>query len=233
MKLNDEKDMWENALSTGTYFDCGYNYAEDLIRRRMDKSITDLTLGAIGAKSGRQEAPFIPCFFDVEKEGKDWSMLEIGCGYGLFASHFCFFVKEYIGIDVSKYIVEKGNLALREANIPNAKLLQVDNCNLDNLQDNYFDLIFTAAVFIHTPLEVTRRYLELTYSKLKKGGRFLHHFNMCSTESGIHNCGSHTHMYTEKELDGIFSGTGLKIQGVLNNSQFSPGKWMRYVYGVK
>jgi len=227
--LNDERDMWERSLAKISYFDCGLNYDEDLIRRKC-KDVTDLTLTAVGAKPDKQQGP---CFFDIEKEGKDWKMLEIGCGYGLYAVHFCQFIKEYTGIDVSGYIVEKGKLALKAANILNAKLVQVNDCNLDFLQDNYFDLVFTAAVFIHTPLEVTRRYLELTYSKLKNGGKFLHHFNMCSSELGIHNLGSHTHMYTEMEFDKIFDGTQLKIRGMQNNPPFGPGKWMRYVYGVK
>lgn len=229
IKLNDEKNLWESSLSSSAYFDCGLNYDEDLVRRT-GKDITNLSLLAVGARPGGQQEP---CFFDVEKEGKNWSMLEIGCGYGLYAAHFCPFIKEYVGIDVSEYIVEKGKHALKVANIPNAKLIQVNNCNLGFLSDNYFDLVFTAAVFIHTPFEVTRRYLELTYSKLKSGGRFLHHFNMCSLEQGIHNLVSHTHMYTEKELDSMFDGTQLKIQRTLNNRPFGPGKWMRYVYGVK
>jgi len=243
--MNDKREDWERIIAGDNYFDCKNHYTEDLRKRREDgcqkdeNGVPQDALASIGVKSGIHQGSFRFPFFDIAKEGQNWSMLEIGCGYGAWAAHFCQFVKEYVGVDISLHNVEKGNVALKEAGINNATLKHVCNCNLDFLQNEYFDLIFTIAVFIHTPLEITRRYLELTYSKLKKGGRFLHHFNMCShkEEQDWSICGGidgrETHVYTEEELKDLFRGIKLKILDQFNNKSFAEGKWMRYVYGVK
>ena len=78
---------------------------------------------------------------------------------------------------------------------------------------------------------MTRSYLKQTYSKLKKEGRFLHHFNVYSGDVGIHR--RLAHIYTEKELKNLFSRIKLKILDQFDNKPYKPGKWMRYVYGVK
>jgi len=220
-KITDES--WDSQLKTDIYFDCKGEYTKDLIERHTNKEMTEITLAAIGNKQ----------LFDIEEEGKNWSVLEIGCGYGLYAAHFCRFVKEYIGVDVSNYIVEKGNKALQEAQINNAKLFVIPSCDLSLLEDIYFDFIFTGAVFIHTPLEVTTSYIKQTHNKLNPNGKFLYHFHMDKNQS-IHE--PLRHFYTEDELDHIFDATNLKIIDVVDQKPsedhpFYPDQWLRYVYG--
>jgi len=227
----DEKDKWEEVMSEGDYFDCGQDYTGDLLKRSTDKNMTDAALSGIGVMSGIHQGRYREGFFDITKDGKDWKMLEIGCGYGLYSAHFTRFVKEYVGVDVSETIVNIGNKSLREANIRNAKLFVVRGCDLSFIPDNSVDFIFTGAVFIHTPLEVTRKYLEQTYTKLRLGGRFLHHFNVCSLGIGIHE--SMQHVFTERELDEVFEGTLLNPTRRFDNDCYEENQWMRYVYGVK
>ena len=228
--INDEKKNWEAAMSTGKYFGCNDKYAEDLIRRR-GSEITDISLSAVGAISGIHQGEYREGFFDVKEEGSTWKMLEIGCGYGLYAAHFAPYVDEYIGVDVSETIVNIGNEALEEAEIHNAKLHVVAGCDLSFIPNNTIDLVFTAAVFIHTPLEVTKRYLEQTYTKLKHGGKFLHHFNMCTLGKGLHK--PVWHVFTEDELDEMFEGILLTRVDKFDNQHYAKKQWMRYVYGVK
>jgi len=229
--MNDEKKNWEAAMSTGCYFGCGNKYTEDLCKRRDDEAILDASLSAIGAISGIHQDNHREGFFDIKEEGKDWKVLEIGCGYGLYAAHFTKFVKEYIGVDVSETIVNIGNVALKEAEINNAELFVVQNCDLSFIPDNSIDLIFTAAVFIHTPLDITKEYLRQTYKKLKPGGKFLHHFNICSLEEGLHKIV--WHVFTEEELNNIFEGTLLERTAQFDNKCYAKNQWMRYIYGVK
>lgn len=228
--IDDEKKSWEAAMSTGKYFDCNNEYAKDLIQRQ-ESEITDISLSAVGAISGVHQGEYREGFFDVKKEGGAWKMLEIGCGYGLYAAHFAQYVDEYIGVDVSEIIVNAGNEALEEAEIHNARLHVVTDCDLSFISNDTIDLIFTAAVFIHTPLEVTRRYLEQTYTKLRHGGRFLHHFNMCTLEKGLHK--PMWHVFTECELDEIFEGIPLTRVDKFDNQHYAKKQWMRYVYGEK
>ena len=105
--------------------------------------------------------------------------------------------------------------------------LEVMKC----IPDNSIDFIFTAAVFIHTPLDVTRRYLEQTHDKLKSGGRFLHHFNVCSLDEGLHKI--MWHVFTEEELDKMFEGVPLECLNQFDNKCYAKKQWMRYIYGVK
>lgn len=229
--INDEKKNWEAAMSTGKYFGCKDKYIEDLLERKSNKDVLDASLSAIGVISGIHQGKYRKGFFNIKEEGYDWRMLEIGCGYGLYAAHFTHFVKEYIGVDVSETIVNIGNNSLNTVGISNAKLYVVNNCDLSFIPDNSIDFIFTAAVFIHTPLDVTKAYLRQTYTKLKSGGKFLHHFNVCSLEIGIHQ--SIWHVFTEKELDEMFDGTLLVRKDKFDNNCYAKNQCMRYVYGVK
>jgi SAM-dependent methyltransferase len=216
-------EFWDEQLNKDGYFGCGENYTEDLIERYTNKEMTDETLAALGNKQ----------LFDIEKEGKNWDVLEIGCGYGLYAAHFCQFIKKYIGLDVSDYIITKGNEALQEAHIDNAELFTIQSCDLSLLGDNIFDLIFTGAVFIHIDPELTRSYIEQTYNRLKPGGKFLYHFYMTKAQS-IHET---THQYySETEFNDLFNNTDLKIIDIANHYPekdhvFYPDQYFRYVYG--
>lgn len=214
---------WEKRMIGDKYFDCGENYTKDLIERYTNKEKTALTLEAIGNKK----------FFDIEKEGKDWDLLEIGCGYGLYAAHFCQFIKNYIGVDVSNHNIEKGNEALREAQINNAKLFTIKDSDLLLLGEQQFDLIFTGAVFIHIDPYLTRSYLEQTYDLLKPDGKFLYHFYMTNAES-VHD--PECQHYDEEEFKDIFNNINLEIIDMTNHypsvgHPFYPDQFFRYVYG--
>ena len=229
--MNDDKETWEQKMSTGKYFGCKSEYVKDILERRNNKDLLDASLSAIGVTSGIHQGSFRKGFFDIRKEGQDWKVLEIGCGYGLYAAHFTDFVKEYIGVDVSETIVNVGNKSMEEAEIKNVKLCAVKDCDVSFIPDNSIDFVFTAAVFIHTPWEVTRKYLEETYNKLKPGGKFLHHFNMHSLNEGIHR-----HMwqvYSEGELASIFKDIPLKQLDKFDNKPYAENQYMRYIYGEK
>ena len=216
---------WEKGMITDKYFDCKEDYAGDLIERYGNKERTAITLEAVGNK----------LWFDVEKEGKGWNMLEIGCGYGLYAAHFCQFIKNYIGVDVSNHIVKKGNEALQKAQINNAELFAIQDSDLSILGDKRFDLIFSGAVFIHIDPYLTRSYLEQTHDRLKPDGKFLYHFYMTTVKS-IHDPGCQ--FYDEAEFNDVFEDTNLKIIDKADHYPakghcFYPNQYFRYVYGER
>lgn len=229
--MDDQKKLWESAMSTGTYFDCKSFYTNDLIERKNNKTLSDAALAGIGVMSGLHQGKHREGFFDIKQEGKNWEMLEIGCGYGLYAAHFSNYVKKYVGVDVSETIVNIGNKALNEAEINNAILYIVRDCDLSFIPNNSIDFIFTAAVFIHTPLDVTKTYIKETYKKLKPGGKFLHHFNMCAEENGFH--GTMSHVFSENELKELFEDIPLQQKAHFDNVCYAKNQWMRYIYGIK
>ena len=154
--INDERNLWERLTAGDDYFACKDHYTEDLRNRRGDgclkdgRSIPEDALASVGVKPGMHQGSFRVPFFDITKGGQNWSILEIGCGYGAWAAHFCPFVKKYVGVDVSMHNVERGNEALKEVGINNATLRHVCNCNLDFFQNESFDLILRRLfLFIH------------------------------------------------------------------------------------
>jgi SAM-dependent methyltransferase len=170
-------------------------------------------------------------YFDIEQVGKDWVVLDIGCAFGAWAAYLSPFIKEYIGIDVARNIVEIGNKAIRNAGIPNAKLIAVSDPNLDNILDNSIDLIYSTGVFIHTPQIITDAYFSTTRRKLKASGKFAFHMNMTDDPS-IHSDADLVHMYSENEYQDLVNKSGLKIIDI-SDWQIEPRKWSRHIYGTK
>jgi SAM-dependent methyltransferase len=173
-------------------------------------------------------------FFDflATNTGK-WSILEIGCGYGLFGMAFVDLVRKYRGVDIDEGVIAAGNLALQEIGLwGKAELLRVDETGLEIFEDKSFNFIFAENSFNHIPPSVTRFYLEQCVNKLKRYGKFLFQFNLKLDGEGIHR--NTTQMYTPEELDQLFAGLKLDtIEIIKDDNEFAPNQIGCHIYGRK
>lgn len=217
--LQAEMNHWDSAQRSGSYFACGENFAGAHRKCLKDEKGQIQTLISIGLKSGAFRGQDVEAFFDLDIDGKDWRVLEIGAGYGGYAPIFASRTKEYVGTDVSQYVVVKGNRALGQIPIENASLVWTPDSDLLKVfRKDKFDFIFASGVFIHLPKEITQRYIEQTTKLLLPGGRFLFHFNVLDhpeaedhfeTAYGTKN--SHRMRYNRKSYEKLFEKSGLEI----------------------
>jgi SAM-dependent methyltransferase len=95
--------------------------------------------------------------------------LEIGCGPGRLLRPASAYFGEIHGVDVSDEMVRLA--AERLADIPHAKVHSTSGNDLAIFQDNYFDFVYSYAVFQHIPSrDVVFEYLTEARRVLKPGG---------------------------------------------------------------
>ncbi len=93
-------------------------------------------------------------------------VLDLGCGNGRFYSFFK--RAEYFGIDSSRNLIK-----IAKKKYPKANFLLADALNLP-FPDNYFDKVFSIAVFHHIPSKHFRiRFLKEARRVLKRNGIFV------------------------------------------------------------
>jgi len=102
-------------------------------------------------------------------------ILDLGCGNGrLLLSLQKIDLKniDYLGLDNSNKFI-KNNQELKKNNI-NIKFIQQDILNLQNLNNNTFDIIFMIASFNHIPSkELRQKVLNEIYRILKPNGKLI------------------------------------------------------------
>jgi len=220
-----EQKEWCKAHSEG-YF--GNDYLGTFQKHLVDKNHHDFLFDKMGLQSSEDRN--FSGFFDFKSVCETWNILEIGCGYGLLSIPFLGITKQYSGIDIVEKTVEFGNSIYKELNIPNAKLFVATEVMLDIFDDASFDFIFAENVFIHTPPEITKKYLCQISKKLKSKGKFLVLINMKYKGEGIH--GNATESYTILEYEELFKNTGLKILETLDERDyFAENQRGLHIYG--
>jgi len=95
--------------------------------------------------------------------------LEIGCGPGRLMRPMSRHFTEIHGVDVSDEMVRLARERLRHT--PNAHVYHGSGSDLELFPDNYFDFVYSYAVFQHVPSrEVVFRYLREAHRVLRPGG---------------------------------------------------------------
>jgi ubiquinone/menaquinone biosynthesis C-methylase UbiE len=77
------------------------------------------------------------------------NIIEIGCGtgyYGMYLSDKC---KSYIGIDITEENIKYFEKKIEKVNLNNVKALTGDATNLNNIVDNYYDLVLVFGPMYH------------------------------------------------------------------------------------
>src|SRR5438067_590657 len=97
--------------------------------------------------------------------------LEIGCGPGRLMRPMSWNFGEIHGVDVSDEMIRLAGEKL--SNVPNAFPVQNDGTGLGCYKDEYFDFVYSYAVFQHIPSrQVVFNYLNEARRVLKTGGIF-------------------------------------------------------------
>lgn len=114
-----------------------------------------------------QKRPFLS--EDIKKLAllakKGEKVLDLGCGNGRLFSELEKIEVEYIGIDFSEKLIQ-----IAKEKFPQAKFLVGDALNLP-FGDNFFDKVYTFAVFHHIPsTELRIQFLNEIFRVLKPGG---------------------------------------------------------------
>jgi SAM-dependent methyltransferase len=106
----------------------------------------------------------------------DWRALEIGCGPGRVMRPMSAQFLEIHGVDVSDEMIALAEEKLRD--LPNAHPHVGDGSSLSQFKDEYFEFVYSYAVFQHIPdREVVFNYLRETHRVMKPGALAVLHFN--------------------------------------------------------
>ncbi len=105
-------------------------------------------------------------------QGKN-SVLEVGCGFGLFGCYFAFLNPDiiYRGYDLNPTRVERGNLAAARLGLKNATFHCADARNLN--VDDQFDAVMCLDLMHHVDDEVKDRLVTMAAQRLAPDGRLI------------------------------------------------------------
>ncbi len=98
-------------------------------------------------------------------------VLDLGCGDGTTALPEARLGADVTGVDIASNLVEAGNRRAKEQGLTNCRFQEGDACNLQDLQDDSFDLTVSifGAMFAPKPYDVAKEMVRVT----KPGGRII------------------------------------------------------------
>jgi ubiquinone/menaquinone biosynthesis C-methylase UbiE len=106
----------------------------------------------------------------VDYINKQSKVMEIGCGtgyYGIFLHDKC---KEYVGIDITPENIKLFNEKIEKDNISNITAMVGDGTNLDNINDNEYDVALIFGPMYHLPPEERETVFEESKRVCKANG---------------------------------------------------------------
>ncbi len=111
------------------------------------------------------------------------TVVEIGPGGGKFSRLLVDRCRELFLVDISREMIQRANAACAGK----AKELLVRDGQLDSLENESIDLVFSYDVFIHLEAEEVFRYFAEVNRALKKGGTFSVHSSTYESRWGFHS----------------------------------------------
>lgn len=102
---------------------------------------------------------------------KGLKVLDLGCGDGTTAIPAAKLGADVLGVDIARNLVEAGNKRIEEEGLTNISIQHGDATNLEDLEDERFDLVVSifGAMFAPKPFDVAKEMVRVT----KKGGRIV------------------------------------------------------------
>src|SRR6478752_3034458 len=102
---------------------------------------------------------------------KGLKVLDLGCGDGTTAIPEARAGADVLGIDIAKNLVEAGNKRAKQLGLTNCRFQEGDASNLEDLQDQTFDLVVSifGAMFAPKPFDVAKEMVRVT----KPAGRIV------------------------------------------------------------
>ena len=98
-------------------------------------------------------------------------VLDLGCGDGNTAIPAAKLGADVTGVDIAKNLVEAGNLRIRQEGLSNCIIQEGDATNLQELNDESFDLVISifGAMFAPKPFDVAKEMVRVT----RRGGKIV------------------------------------------------------------
>lgn len=98
-------------------------------------------------------------------------VLDLGCGDGTTAIPAAKTGANVQGVDIAKNLVEAGNKRIREEGLTNITIREGDASNLEEIEDESFDLVVSifGAMFAPKPFDVAKEMLRVT----RRGGKIV------------------------------------------------------------
>jgi SAM-dependent methyltransferase len=102
---------------------------------------------------------------------KGLKVLDLGCGDGTTALPAAALGADVLGVDIAENLVEAGNKRAREQGLSNCTFQEGDATNLQQLEDESFDLVVSifGAMFAPRPFDVAKEMVRVT----RPGGRII------------------------------------------------------------
>ena len=102
---------------------------------------------------------------------KGLKVLDLGCGDGTTALPEAKLGADVLGVDIARNLVEAGNKRAKEQGLTNLKFQQGDASDLNELEDQSFDLVVSifGAMFAPKPFDVAKEMVRVT----RPGGRIV------------------------------------------------------------
>lgn len=102
---------------------------------------------------------------------KGLKVLDLGCGDGTTAIPAARLGADVLGVDIARNLVEAGNKRIKEEGLSNITIQHGDATNLEDLEDERFDLVVSVfgAMFAPKPFDVAKEMVRVT----KRGGRIV------------------------------------------------------------
>jgi ubiquinone/menaquinone biosynthesis C-methylase UbiE len=102
---------------------------------------------------------------------KGVKVLDLGCGDGTTALPAAKLGADVLGVDIARNLVEAGNRRAAALGLRNCRFQEGDACNLQDLEDDAFDLVVSifGAMFAPKPFDVAKEMVRVT----RPGGRIV------------------------------------------------------------
>ncbi|HUC80162.1 MAG TPA: methyltransferase domain-containing protein [Flavisolibacter sp.] len=102
---------------------------------------------------------------------KGMKLLDLGCGDGTTALPAAKLGADVLGVDIARNLVEAGNKRIQKEGLTNCKIQEGDATNLQDLEDDGFDMVVTifGAMFAPRPFDVAKEMVRVT----KPGGKIV------------------------------------------------------------
>ncbi len=162
---------------------------------------------------------------ELKKFGEIGSVLELGSSWGanllLIRNHYPGL--KFVGVDISKEIVDLGNKYFRSRKIENINLIRRDMTSLNSFRDNEFDIIISDASLIYIDKKKIANYAK-EMCRIARYGLIIVEFDNDSNDAG----GTVYQANWVRDYRTVFQKFSDRIEKRGFDENTWPGKWSEF-----